>query len=186
MKSNCASPAGRSFSILPWHEMKASILSHKHLLTQKATLWICYLTTSTAPGRTLGSLPIIETLAANEPSMLKTTHSIPRGKTVRKASALVWSPLREKSDIKKDPAQRGDALLQPSRWEFYKCQLNACKLSLLRQPWEHDHFWYITSNLQGPIDLLDNHFDGVDPHGKLFAFGDGVGHSATAVGHVCV
>lgn len=42
-----------------------------------------YLTTSTAPGRTLGSLPMMETLAAKEPSMLKTTHSIVRGNTVR-------------------------------------------------------------------------------------------------------
>ena len=41
------------------------------------------LTTSTAPGRTLGSLPMIDTLAANDPSMLKTTHSMPRGNTVR-------------------------------------------------------------------------------------------------------
>lgn len=40
-------------------------------------------TTSTAPGRTLGSLPMIDTLAAKDPSMLKTTHSIPRGSTVR-------------------------------------------------------------------------------------------------------
>lgn len=42
-----------------------------------------HLTTSTAPARTLGSLPMIETLAAKEPSMLKTTHSMPRGSTVR-------------------------------------------------------------------------------------------------------
>ena len=41
------------------------------------------LTTSTAPGRTLGSLPMIDTLAAKDPSMLKTTHSMPRGNTVR-------------------------------------------------------------------------------------------------------
>lgn len=52
-------------------------------------------TTSTAPGRTLGSLPMSETLAAKEPSMLNTTQSIPRGSTVRKASALVWSPLEK-------------------------------------------------------------------------------------------
>lgn len=42
-----------------------------------------YLTTSTAPARTLGSLPMMDTLAANEPSMLKTTNSVPRGTTVR-------------------------------------------------------------------------------------------------------
>lgn len=53
-----------------------------------------HLTTSTAPARTLGSLPIMETLAAKDPSMLNTTHSIPRGSTVRKASAFVWSPLK--------------------------------------------------------------------------------------------
>lgn len=40
-------------------------------------------TTSTAPGRTLGSLPMIDTLAAKDPSMLNTTHSMPRGSTVR-------------------------------------------------------------------------------------------------------
>lgn len=34
MKSNCASPAGRSFSILPWHEIKASILSHTFTYTE--------------------------------------------------------------------------------------------------------------------------------------------------------
>ena len=40
-------------------------------------------TTSTAPGRTLGSLPMMDTLAAKDPSMLNTTHSMPRGSTVR-------------------------------------------------------------------------------------------------------
>lgn len=47
-------------------------------------------------------------------------------------------------------------------------------------------FGYIKSNLQSPIDLLDNHFNGVDSHGQLFGFGNGVGHSATAVGHLSV
>lgn len=42
-----------------------------------------YLTTSTAPALTLGSLPIMDTLAANEPSMLNTTNSVARGSTVR-------------------------------------------------------------------------------------------------------
>lgn len=44
-------------------------------------------TTSTAPARTLGSLPMIETLAVKEPSMLKTTASVPRDTTVRQHSA---------------------------------------------------------------------------------------------------
>lgn len=52
-----------------------------------------YLTTSTAPARTLGSLPMMETLAVKEPSMLKTTASVPRATTVRQHSAYVWSPL---------------------------------------------------------------------------------------------
>ena len=34
-----------------------------------------HLTTSTAPALTLGSLPMMDTLAVKEPSMLKTTHS---------------------------------------------------------------------------------------------------------------
>lgn len=46
-----------------------------------------YLTTSTAPARTLGSLPMMETLAVKEPSMLKTTASVPRATTVRQHSA---------------------------------------------------------------------------------------------------
>lgn len=53
-----------------------------------------YLTTSTAPARTLGSLPMMETLAVKEPSMLKTTASVPRATTVRQHSAYVWSPLQ--------------------------------------------------------------------------------------------
>lgn len=39
-------------------------------------------TTSTAPARTLGSLPMMDTLAAKEPSILKTTNSVPLGSTV--------------------------------------------------------------------------------------------------------
>ena len=35
-----------------------------------------YLTMSTAPALTLGSLPVTETLAVKEPSMLNTTHSV--------------------------------------------------------------------------------------------------------------
>jgi len=46
-----------------------------------------YRTTSTAPARTLGSLPMMETLAVKEPSMLNTTDSVPRATTVRYASA---------------------------------------------------------------------------------------------------
>ncbi len=42
-----------------------------------------HLTTSTAPARTFGSLPIIDTLAANDPSILNTTNSVPRGTMVR-------------------------------------------------------------------------------------------------------
>lgn len=48
---------------------------------------LSYLTTSTAPARTLGSLPMMDTLAVKEPSMLKTTASVPRATTVRQHSA---------------------------------------------------------------------------------------------------
>lgn len=141
--------------------------------------------------------------------MLKTTHSIPRGNTVRKASALVWSPLQGKSDIRceenKDPAldQTRDAAKRPEiNFTTRSFSPSALRVRVLRVPIErflvssqimpaettlrYSPFGYITSNLQSPIDLLDNHFDGVDSHGKLFAFGDGVGHSATAVGHLGV
>lgn len=53
------------------------------VLAEKST----YRTTSTAPARTLGSLPMMETLAVKEPSMLNTTDSVPRATTVRYASA---------------------------------------------------------------------------------------------------
>lgn len=71
-----------------------------HYTGHQCTIWVktqkhTHRTTSTAPGRTLGSLPMSETLAAKEPSMLNTTHSIPLGSTVRNASALVWSPLEK-------------------------------------------------------------------------------------------
>ena len=42
-----------------------------------------YLTTSTAPALTFGSLPMIDTLAVNEPSILNTTASVLGGSTVR-------------------------------------------------------------------------------------------------------
>lgn len=45
-------------------------------------LWATHRTTSTAPARTLGSLPMMDTLAAKEPSMLKTTNSVPLGSTL--------------------------------------------------------------------------------------------------------
>jgi len=48
-----------------------------------------YLTTSTAPARTFGSLPRIETLAVNEPSILNTTASVLGGKTARLLSTHV-------------------------------------------------------------------------------------------------
>ncbi|TNN68155.1 hypothetical protein EYF80_021638 [Liparis tanakae] len=55
-----------------------------------------YLTTSTAPARTFGSLPIIDTLAANDPSILKTTNSVPRGTMERgpymKRPVTIWAP----------------------------------------------------------------------------------------------
>lgn len=47
---------------------------------------LTYLTTSTAPALTFGSLPVTETLAVKEPSMLKTTHSVLGGITVKKKS----------------------------------------------------------------------------------------------------
>ena len=53
-----------------------------------------YLTMSTAPALTLGSLPVTETLAVKEPSMLKTTHSVFGGITAMKKSTDVWSPLK--------------------------------------------------------------------------------------------
>lgn len=167
---------------MAWNE---SIDSLSHTFTHKATKWICYLTTSTAPGRTLGSLPIIETLAANEPSMLKTTHSIPLGNTVRKASALVWSPLRGKRDMKCEENQ--DPTLDQTRDQFNNEELfsfspqgesftsaNWTLLGILANylRWDNleiQHFW-IHYNLQSPIDLLDNHFNGVDSHGQLFWF----------------
>lgn len=52
-----------------------------------------YLTTSTAPALTFGSLPVTETLAVKEPSMLKTMHSVFGGTTAKKKSTAVWSPL---------------------------------------------------------------------------------------------
>ncbi len=72
------------------------------------------------------------------------------------------------------------------RVRVLRVPIECLQIMPLRQPWEHGHFGYITSNLQSPIDLLDNHFDGVDPHGQFLAFGDGVGHSATVVGHLGV
>ena len=42
-----------------------------------------YLTTSTAPARTRGSLPVTDILAVKEPSILKTTHSVLGGTTAR-------------------------------------------------------------------------------------------------------
>ncbi len=42
-----------------------------------------HLTTSTAPALTLGSLPMMDTLAVNDPSILNTTHSVLAGTTVR-------------------------------------------------------------------------------------------------------
>lgn len=60
-------------------------------------------------------------------------------------------------------------------------------------PAERDRFENIASNLQGPgiktprgVDLLDDHFDGIDPQCQLSGFGDGVGHPATAVGDLGV
>jgi len=53
-----------------------------------------YLTTSTAPAQTFGSFPLTDLLAAKEPSMLKTTHSVLGGITAIKKSTDVWSPLR--------------------------------------------------------------------------------------------
>ena len=55
----------------------------QHNLNSKQSHVITHLTTSTAPARTLGSFPIMETLAVKEPSMLKTTHSVLGGTTVR-------------------------------------------------------------------------------------------------------
>jgi len=48
-----------------------------------------YLTTSTAPAQTFGSLPLTDLLAAKEPSMLKTTHSVLGGITATKKSTDV-------------------------------------------------------------------------------------------------
>ena len=48
-----------------------------------------YLTTSTAPGLTLGSFPIIDTLAVNEPSILNTIDSVFGGNTAKFRSTQV-------------------------------------------------------------------------------------------------
>lgn len=53
-----------------------------------------YLTTSTAPALTFGSLPLTDMLAVNEPSILNTTHSVLGGITAKKKSTDVWSPLK--------------------------------------------------------------------------------------------
>lgn len=58
--------------------LAAHPLSDSHTRPLKAT----HRTTSTAPARTLGSLPMMDTLAAKEPSILKTTNSVPLGSTV--------------------------------------------------------------------------------------------------------
>lgn len=50
---------------------------------------IIYLTTSTAPALTLGSLPVTDILAVNEPSILNTTHSVFGGTTAMKKSTEV-------------------------------------------------------------------------------------------------
>lgn len=42
---------------------------------------------------------MMETLAVKEPSMLKTTASVPRATTVRQHSAYVWSPLRPANGV---------------------------------------------------------------------------------------
>ena len=74
----------------PYHitNMPPTIKIYKIFLLN---IWT-YLTTSTAPGRTLGSLPIIDILAVKEPSMLNTTVSVRGGRTVRYRSTAVWSP----------------------------------------------------------------------------------------------
>ena len=56
-----------------------------------------YRTTSTAPGLTFGSLPMIETLAVNEPSIEKTTTLVWGGNTSSEKSVNVWSPLQARS-----------------------------------------------------------------------------------------
>lgn len=53
-----------------------------------------YRTTSTAPARTRGSLPVTETEAVKEPSMLNTTHSVFGGRTAKYKSTKEWSPLK--------------------------------------------------------------------------------------------
>lgn len=52
------------------------------------------LTMSTALARTLGSLPVTETDAVKEPSILNTTHSVFGGTTASEKSTAVWSPLK--------------------------------------------------------------------------------------------
>lgn len=48
-----------------------------------------YLTISTAPALTFGSLPVTDILAVKDPSMLKTTHSVFGGITAMKKSSDV-------------------------------------------------------------------------------------------------
>ena len=62
--------------------------------SQKSVLFTHpHLTTSTAPARTLGSLPLSETPVVKDPSILNTTDSVLGGKTARLLSTHVWSPL---------------------------------------------------------------------------------------------
>lgn len=60
---------------------------------------------STAPALTLGSLPVTETLAVNEPSMLNTTHSVFGGITAIIKSTDVWSPLKISCKINPENTQ---------------------------------------------------------------------------------
>lgn len=48
-----------------------------------------YLTMSTAPALTFGSLPVTDILAVNDPSILNTTHSVFGGTTAKKKSTDV-------------------------------------------------------------------------------------------------
>lgn len=69
------------------------------LITQKMSLTKCsflkysrfttYLTTSTALALTFGSLPVTDTLAVKEPSILNTTHSVFGGTMANEKSTVV-------------------------------------------------------------------------------------------------
>lgn len=79
-----SSPKVPAMCPLLWHPRASPPGLQEPLASRPAhcALGATHRTTSTAPARTLGSLPMMDTLAAKEPSILKTTNSVPLGSTV--------------------------------------------------------------------------------------------------------